>query len=193
MDWSKLGEKVANMAPVLGSALGPGGTAVGSLIATAFGTENDPDEIGKAIQGDPEAAAKLKRIEAEHAEEMRRLAMKAAEHRMASETARISEVNKTMRAGYDAGVYWRRAWGWISAISFGVLVITIGVLSYLGIAESNTEAMRMIPQLVSAATTLFGIPAAILGIDAWHSGKERRAMAGDTGGAVEKAVKAFRK
>jgi hypothetical protein len=34
----------------------------------------------------------------------------------------------------------------------------------------------MIPQLVGAFATLFAIPGAILGVTAWHRGKEKRGV-----------------
>lgn len=75
MDWTALGKKVADFAPVLGSALGPGGTTVGALIASAFGTENTPGAISAAISSDPEAALKLKQIELDHEVELKQIAL----------------------------------------------------------------------------------------------------------------------
>jgi len=65
MDWKELGKEVANFAPLLGQALGPGGAAVGAGIAAIFGTKNDPDAISAAIKNDPEAAIKLRKIESD--------------------------------------------------------------------------------------------------------------------------------
>ncbi len=66
MNWSELGKKVADYAPLLGSALGPVGAGVGALISSEFGTENTPDAIGTFLKGNPEAQVKLKEIELAH-------------------------------------------------------------------------------------------------------------------------------
>ena len=70
MKWDKLGKVVARAAPLLGSLLPiPGGAALGGLIAGAFGgNPNDPAELAKLIEADPDSAVKLKQIEAAHRE-----------------------------------------------------------------------------------------------------------------------------
>ena len=56
MTWKDIGKKVAEAAPLLGNVLaGPVGGAAGSLIATIFGTEPDPDAVMKKIEQDPQA------------------------------------------------------------------------------------------------------------------------------------------
>ena len=66
MNWSDLGKKIADFAPLLGSALGPVGAGVGALISSEFGTENTPDAINRFLIGNPEAKVKLKEIELTH-------------------------------------------------------------------------------------------------------------------------------
>ena len=66
MNWSDLGKKVADFAPLLGSALGPVGAGVGALISSEFGTENTPDAINSFLVGNPESKVKLKEIELTH-------------------------------------------------------------------------------------------------------------------------------
>lgn len=62
--WESIKSTVASIAPVAGSLLGgPAGGAVGGLIASALGVENDPDAVAKAIKTDPAAALKLKEVE----------------------------------------------------------------------------------------------------------------------------------
>lgn len=63
---SSIAKIVSNFAPALGAVLPiPGGAAIGSAIAAAFGAKdiNDPTLEAK-IQADPKAAIKLKEIEA---------------------------------------------------------------------------------------------------------------------------------
>ncbi len=62
--WESIKDTVASIAPIAGSLLGgPAGGAVGGLIASALGVKNDPDEVARAINSDPQAALKLKHVE----------------------------------------------------------------------------------------------------------------------------------
>lgn len=194
MDWGELGQKIAGTgAKLLGEAIPvPGAEAVADMAADALGADKEPEAMARAMNNDPESAAKLKKLEQDHKEQMKRLALQAAENRMAAETERVQAVNKTMRAGYDANVYWRRAWGWISAIAFGGFVAVYAAVAYMAVTQGQTELLGMLPQLASAATTLFAVPMAVLGVAEWQSGKERRALAGEKNGGVTGVIKAIR-
>jgi len=64
--WESIKETVGSVAPMAGALLGgPAGGAVGSMIASALGVENNPDSVAKAIREDPQAAIKLRQIEAQ--------------------------------------------------------------------------------------------------------------------------------
>lgn len=77
MDWKQVGNTaIAVGAPLLGGALfGPAGAAVGSIIAGKFGVSPDatPDQVLTAINGDPDAALKLREIETTHVERLQEL------------------------------------------------------------------------------------------------------------------------
>lgn len=77
MDWKKIGNAAISVgAPLLGGALfGPAGAAVGSIIAGKFGVspESTPDQVLAAINGDPDAALKLREIETTHAARLQEL------------------------------------------------------------------------------------------------------------------------
>lgn len=77
MDWKQVGNTaIAVGAPLLGGALfGPAGAAVGSIIAGKFGVSPDatPDQVLTAINGDPDAALKLRKIETDHVEHLQAL------------------------------------------------------------------------------------------------------------------------
>jgi hypothetical protein len=75
-----LAHTIAEVAPLLGSALaGPGGAAVGQVIAAKFGGEGrTPEALHSLISNDPEAARKLKQIEADHALELQRMTLQTA-------------------------------------------------------------------------------------------------------------------
>lgn len=66
MNWNDLAETVAKVAPAAGGALGgPAGAAVGGIIARVLGVDESPQAVAQALQADPEAAIKLRRIEAD--------------------------------------------------------------------------------------------------------------------------------
>ena len=77
MDWKQVGNAAITVgAPLLGGALfGPAGAAVGSIIAGKFGMSPDatPEQVLAAINGDPDAALKLRQIETTHVERLQEL------------------------------------------------------------------------------------------------------------------------
>jgi len=65
MDWRDAAETVGKAAPMLGGLLyGKAGAGVGRLIAGALGVEDDPATVQKAMQADPDAALKVREVEA---------------------------------------------------------------------------------------------------------------------------------
>ena len=77
MDWKQVGNAAITVgAPLLGGALfGPAGAAVASIIAGKFGVSPDatPEQVMAAINGDPDAALKLRQIETTHVEHLQEL------------------------------------------------------------------------------------------------------------------------
>jgi len=64
--WDKIRNVVGSVAPVAGSLLaGQAGGAVGAMLASALGVENTPDAVAAAIKADPQAAVKIRQIEAQ--------------------------------------------------------------------------------------------------------------------------------
>ena len=64
--WDKIRNVVGSVAPMAGSMLaGPAGGAVGSMLASALGVDNTPDAVAAAIKSDPQAAVKIRQIEAQ--------------------------------------------------------------------------------------------------------------------------------
>lgn len=89
-------------------------------------------------------------------------------------------VNQTMQAEARSEHWmqwaWRPFWGFVSAIAFAFVCLLTCVLGYQGILGGKPEAIAAIPQLVAAFATLFAIPGAILGVTAWHRGKQKRGV-----------------
>jgi hypothetical protein len=67
VNWQDLARTVAKVGlPALGAALPlPGGAVVGKMIADALGVEPTPEAVTAALQADPDALPKLKKIEAD--------------------------------------------------------------------------------------------------------------------------------
>jgi len=90
-------------------------------------------------------------------------------------TERLAIVNQTMQAEAKSEHWpqwiWRPLWGIISAVAFLVVCIFVCYLGYRAISGKDPQAIGMIPLLIGAFTTLFGIPGAILGIAAWGRNK----------------------
>ena len=64
--WDSIKDTVGSIAPIAGTILGgPAGGAVGGMIASALGVANTPDAVAAAIKADPDAAIKIRQIEAQ--------------------------------------------------------------------------------------------------------------------------------
>lgn len=175
MDWSWDGVKevVGKAAPLLGSALGPAGGAVGTLIAAALGTENTPDAVGAAIKADPQALLKLQQLEKEHERELTRMTLE-------SETARLTEINKTMRveaAANDGFVRrWRPTFGYMVALTW--LIQSVAIAWAMVGSPENAAALI---NAVTALTPMWGIALSILGINISSRSRDKRVNAGQDG------------
>lgn len=187
MNFEDIANAVGKYAPLLATALtGQAGAvaAIGSAVASTFGgVVDDPKDLLLRIASDPEAEAKLKEIEANNRPVLERIAMERAANELAADTARHKEVNTTMRAEIAKGGwagFWRPLWGVLSAIAFVPVCWFVCWLGYQAVLKGNPDALVMIPQLTAAFATLFAIPGAILGVSAWHRGKEKRIAAGET-------------
>ncbi len=66
MNWKDLGKKIAGIgAPIVGGMLGgPAGAAVGKRLAGMLGVEDRPEAVEAYVAAHPEAAARLREIEA---------------------------------------------------------------------------------------------------------------------------------
>ena len=105
MNWSELGKKVANYAPLLGSALGPVGAGVGALISSEFGTSNTPDAINDFLVGNPESKVKLREIELTHKEKLQDIALQTLKAELSDkQNARSAHSKSKMPAYLSVGL-----------------------------------------------------------------------------------------
>jgi hypothetical protein len=121
MDWKDIANAVGEAAPILGTLIGgPAGTAIGGLVAAALGTANTPAAVSAALATDPDAAVKLKQIEADQSVQLRQLTVQDAANALSAETARIQAVNATMQAEASASHWptytWRPFIGFVAGI-----------------------------------------------------------------------------
>lgn len=170
MQWRDVAHTVGGIAPLVGSALGgPAGAAVGQLAAQALGVTATPDALARRVR-DPDAVAKLQALEHEHQQTLTRMVLEA-------ETARLGEVNKTMRAeaaSNDAYVRrWRPTFGYLTAIAWIIQCVAIAWS-----IVATPEQAGVVAQAVTALTPMWGIALAMLGVNASCRSRDKQVAAG---------------
>lgn len=94
MNWNDIKDQVGKFAPLLGGALGgPGGAAIGALVAKGLGVENNPVAVMDAIKSDPNAAIKLQQIQNENEQHIREYLWKTLDIEL-KDKANAREINK---------------------------------------------------------------------------------------------------
>lgn len=194
MDWKDIAAKIAGAAPLLSGVLAATGVgapaaaavaAVGALVSGTLGVPNNPDDVAKALQTDPDAAVKLAQIEATHGENMATVYAKADADNENAQVAQLGQVNATMQAEDKARTFsWRDYWGFVSGTAFFLVTLVIGYLVVGAVWHAKPELMAAIPAIVASFVPLFGISAAVLGvqssIEAHHAGVADRIAAGES-------------
>lgn len=153
MDWKDLAGIVGKAAPILGTLIGgPGGAAVGGLIASALGTSNDAEEVGRLLTSNPEAVLKLKELEAN--KEIRFAELAAAQARLEIESATADRASAREREAKTGDSWTPRALAIVVTVGF------FGVLAYLLVkgkpAEGGDVLMVMLGSLGTAWTGIVG-------------------------------------
>ena len=133
MDWSDLGKTIAGFAPLLGGVVGgPAGAGIGSIIASAFGVEDEPSAIAKAIASDPEAAIKLKKIELDNKVDLERIALEVVKTELADkQNARLNHKHSNMPAILS---------GVLSLVIVGIIYL----LFYSPVPEGSKDVLFML-------------------------------------------------
>lgn len=160
MDWKELGQRLANTAPAIGTLLGgPAAGAVGAMIASLLGTPATPDAVAQAVATNPDAAVKLRKIEADERLGLQQLVVQQASNELAADTARIQAVNATMQGEATADHWPTYAWRPFIGFVFGSYIASMWVLPLFGKQ----------PVALSADLTL--AVGAILGVASWFRGR----------------------
>ncbi len=165
MNWAHIGSIIADAAPVLGGLLGgPGGAAIGGIIAHALGVPTHPAAVSAALQHDPKAIVTIKRIESERAEQ---LASIDAHVRIAQ--LGVDRVDAASSSRWQSG--WRPAVGWMCALALGWEYIGAPVVAYAA-ALAGAHVSLPVIDYGPLQYILFGL----LGI--WGAGRTVEKMRG---------------
>lgn len=99
MSWDKIKTVVGQVAPIAGTLLGgPAGAAVGSLLSSVLGVDNDPESIAQAL-ANPEKAAQLKKWYMDHELDLQRLQIQTLQLELNDvQNARAEHKNSRMPA-----------------------------------------------------------------------------------------------
>lgn len=93
---------------------------------------------------------------------------------IAADSQTVTAVNTTMQAETKTVWFardWRPFWGWISGLAYAIEIVCICSILVRDGLKDMTTAISAITALVTATIPLWGVPLAVLGINAWHQGK----------------------
>jgi len=192
MSFKNILAKIGEWAPtVLATAANP--VAGAAMIARKLLADKgdaaagaDDDSVMAAIMGHPEFEVELRKIaiEAEKVElEKQKAAYDMERSKIEADTARISQVNETMRSEAGSNDVWQRRWRPIVALwTFLILFpVMLAMVTWLP-AEQIQVADPMMRLMIDAGL-------AVVGINAFTRGAEKMAAAWkrpDVASAVEK-------
>lgn len=177
MDWKDIAATVGKTAPLLGTLLGgPAGAAVGGIIASVLGTGNSADEVSAALATNPDAAVKLKQIEADRQTKLADIAVDQAKAEIAGVVQASQAVNQTMQAEAASEHWPTYSWRPFIGYVFGAMGATLGITvaaCYLGVMffGAKPEPLATLPTMLGAMIGVMGVMSPILGIASWFRGK----------------------
>ena len=184
MAWQDVAKTIAGYAPLLSGVLASTGigapaaaaiSAAGALISSALGVPNTPDDVAQALTTNPDAAVKIKQIEADHGDHLAAIAQQSEATFFSAQVSQLQAVNDTMQTEDKTRAFsWRDYWGYISGTAFAFVVAVVGYIVFKAISGNHPEQLAAIPAIVGAFSVLFGIAATVLGvhssIEAYHTG-----------------------
>ena len=163
MTWKDIGDFVKKGAPLLGSVLGgPAGGAIGSLVSSAFGSDDDPEKLLSILESDPEAITKLKDLEFKHYERLEELSIEAARVQLEeskayladTQSARQREAAVVQATGKkDVNLY---VLAWVVVGGFFVLTGMLMLIPELDGRTNNAMVNILFGGLVSGFATVLG-------------------------------------
>lgn len=171
MNWGDVGNFIGKAAPILGGLLGgPAGAGLGQLISSTLGTDGTPEAAMKVLQTNPDAMTKMTELQNTHEEKLTSMHLEA-------ETARLAEINKTMRAELTSGdkfkSYWRPLFGYMVAITWFLQTVAI---VYAVVA--HPENAGAILTGIAALGTQWAVALAILGVNIHSRSNDKQTLLG---------------
>lgn len=142
MDWKDLAGTVGKVAPLLGTLLGgPGGAAIGGIVASALGTAAAPDEVA-AVLANPDSLVKLRQIEADRAVKLEELAADQAKAQIVDvQNARQREIEMAKAVGAP--------W-WVPTTTTVLAFIVVGGGGWMFFAIPDTDTRYAIIAVVTS-------------------------------------------
>jgi len=163
MTWKDIGDFVKKGAPLLGAVLGgPAGGAIGSLVSSAFGSDEDPAKLLSIMESDPEALSKLKDLEFKHHERLEELSIEAARVQLEeskayladTQSARQREAAVVQATGKkDVNLY---VLAWVVVGGFFILTGMLMLIPELDGRTNNAMVNILFGGLVSGFATVLG-------------------------------------
>jgi hypothetical protein len=161
MEWKDVAATVGKFAPLLGTLIGgPAGTAIGAMVASGLSVGATPDEVIQALTVNPDAAVKLKQIEATRQVELQALLVQSEANRLAADTSAINAVNATMQAETKSDHWPTYSWRPFVGFVFGVM--------FLGVYFVLPLARLPVPPVPTEAWLAIG---GVLGVASYFRGK----------------------
>lgn len=134
LSWSDVGKALAGVAPIVGTALGgPAGAIVGSMVASALGTDSTPDAVTQAMAADPTSAAKILQMQNAHEEALNKMQTDYA-------TAIVNAQGGVIKAEASSGSWLAANWRPILMLSFTAIIVVnylvVPIAQWFGVSES---------------------------------------------------------
>ncbi len=147
--WDKVKSLLGSAAPLIGTVIGgPGGGAVGAMVASALGVENTPEAIEQALINNPNAILEIKKLELENAQELKRLAIE--EGRLALEEKR-AELADTQHAREEHKDHWMP-----SGLMLILSVMVSGMFAALFFGEPSETYAQVLIMIAGTVLGAFG-------------------------------------
>lgn len=150
MKWDKVKKIIGKSVPLLAGLLPIPGAGVIGMIASALGTEPEPEKIYEALKNKPDAILTLKSLEIEKKTELEGLRLKHGHLMTVEDTKRIESSHAIIQAELKSDdPYVRRArptFMYIIAFTWGVQMLTI---SWAIIFRTAIDVVSIITAVVS--------------------------------------------
>jgi hypothetical protein len=160
LNWKDLAKDIGASAPILGTLIGgPAGAAIGTMVSSALGCANTPDDVKVALATNPDAAVKLAQIASDSKTQLQTLLVQSEANRLAADTAAINSVNTTMQAEDKADHWptysWRPFCGFVFGVMFGGVYFVLP-LAHIPVPVVPTEAWLAMGGILGVASFFRG-------------------------------------